>query len=125
MLFRLFGPSPLRHDVSVGKGRHDAIQRDVLVFQQCRRRGAHEPNAAVLRGGVLGAGEERILPGDGGGDDHLWVEWGAAGGSGQIAPCFARKVDEELQTVEDGKQVDFDATEVRFRWVSVKVEELE
>jgi hypothetical protein len=34
-------------------------------------------------------------------------------------------VDEELQTVEDGKQVDFDATEVRFRWVSVKVEELE
>jgi hypothetical protein len=39
----------------------------------------------------------------------FWVEWGAAGSSGEIAPCFARKVDEELQAA---KQVDFDAIEV-------------
>jgi hypothetical protein len=85
----------------------------------------YEPNAVVFRGGVLGSGEERILSGHGGGDDHLWVEWGATGGSGEIALCPTRKVDEELQTVEDAKQIGFDATGVRFRWVSVKVEGLE
>ena len=78
----------------------------------------------MLRRGVLWAGEERILHHHGGGDDHLWVERGAAGGSGEIAPRLTRKVDKKLQTVEEAKQVDFDATEVQFRWFGVKVERL-